>query len=547
MSHQYINESVNIDIYPELDKDHLAKDNAQITVGDLHGNAVKLLYILVRHAMINISPEDYKAFVEIYRKDVKALSEQDINALKQIVAKINVNGAAKSSKLSLIGDVLADRGMNDLFTLALLKKLKTENLPVDILISNHDAEFLNAYEKDKPFNSSMLGNGQAKSAFNLQSLIEKGLIARKEIVEMVESSYKPNLKLIQYSLNETQDRITIYSHAAIGVKNIQIMAARLGVEYQSGDAKTIARTIEAMNYKFTQEYVNSNKVSDLLELDKIPSDALNGIIAIKQETFPFAHLIWNRYAGDLERPDYIDFVHGHDKSDLTQKNIYNLDNDLGKAITYHNGLYNILYSNEMQRKLQLPLAVAESLVPVFGSSSQPKSIVAKNDYDEIKSRDVPQENAGKDYQAKLENLLKHEIIEDYKPMMTSSRASDDSAQSVFIGKDGEVTTDLSKSGRMVPINPQAQFVCIGKDGKVNTDLSKSGRIVPFNPQAQFEIDDFFMINAQDDYTPGYKLVGKHSEPYSESLDQSIIGIPVEKPENTQPTANQGWFGGLKFW
>ncbi len=47
MSHQYIAaDSVDINICPALDVANQAISGTQITIGDLHGNAQKLLYVL---------------------------------------------------------------------------------------------------------------------------------------------------------------------------------------------------------------------------------------------------------------------------------------------------------------------------------------------------------------------------------------------------------------------------------------------------------------------------------------------------------------------
>lgn len=51
--------------------------NHQITIGDLHGNALKLLHILVRHGIFEISENDYQRFAEIYEKEAKNFDFSD--------------------------------------------------------------------------------------------------------------------------------------------------------------------------------------------------------------------------------------------------------------------------------------------------------------------------------------------------------------------------------------------------------------------------------------------------------------------------------------
>lgn len=365
MSHQYIAaDLVDINICPALDVANQAMGGVQITVGDLHGNAQKLLYILKRHGFIDITAEDYAAFFNIYRKN--RLEKRDLQRFNDILNRIEVQPAARQSFLRLIGDVLADRGMNDYFTLKILKKLRDQQIPFEMLIANHDAEFIASYEKKLGFNSSKLGSQQAQSAYNLQELLTRKLITPEELHELVESTVKLALVTLSYSLNETQDKITVYSHGVIGLNNMRHIAQALGVHYADDSAIVLAQTIEAINARFV-EHVKNNTITDLLKLDQIDIEAINGLKPIDEEKFPFAHLIWNRKPDGLERPQHIYFVHGHDIHDKTMNNIFNLDNILGKTLSMHQGTYTALYSreNSLCSVLTLPTATEPDLQTVL--------------------------------------------------------------------------------------------------------------------------------------------------------------------------------------
>lgn len=57
--------------------------------------------------------------------------------------------------------------------------------------------------------------------------------------------------------------------------------------------------------------------------------------------------VWNRNYQKLVRPEQkfaykLSFVHGHDSSELSQNNIYNLDTDLGKCEKCNKGEYSVL-------------------------------------------------------------------------------------------------------------------------------------------------------------------------------------------------------------
>ncbi len=348
MGHTYINEQVNINEIPALDVEHLAADGKQISLGDLHASSLKLLYALVRHGFLNISEKDYSKFSKLYYKESQ-YTKSDIDEVRRIIAQAQVNPAAQNAMLTLIGDLIADRGKNDYFVLLLLKKLRDNHIPVDILISNHDAEFIRLYEKkfnanktQSHFDESLLGE-QAQSATNLQTLINNGIVSHEEVADLVESSYKPSLKAISYSYDKEADKITIYSHGKIDCENIQNMANKLGTTFYGTKPAELARTIDQINVAF-EKHVRTNTVSDLINIDKLSQNEIN-FGTMDPKAFPFAHLIWNRKTANLNRnvPN-VYFVHGHDSQDPTAANVFNLDNILSKLplARFGIGIYNVL-------------------------------------------------------------------------------------------------------------------------------------------------------------------------------------------------------------
>lgn len=344
MGHTPTQEIVDIYELPEVDRKFRARSDYQVTAGDLHANSAKLFFIGCKHGYFESNAEDYKQFVELYKKE--SLTKEDIDAFKAIISRIKVNPDAKAALLRLIGDILADRGQNDYFTLKLLELLVDNGIPLEILISNHDAEFIRCLESGLPFNKIGLENSQGKSCAQMQALIEKGLITREEVIALYRKVVAPNLKALSYSFNDKQDKLTIYSHAPIGLKNIEYMAKKVGVPYLGDSPVLIAKTIDAINQQFAQ-YVAQGRVTELLDVHNVPHDAINGKIPIDPEKFPFAHLIWNRMTSLLDRPSHIYFVHGHDMTEAVSKNIFNLDNLLGKMKTLHSGIYNVLFSKEV--------------------------------------------------------------------------------------------------------------------------------------------------------------------------------------------------------
>ncbi|WP_324607133.1 Dot/Icm T4SS effector Wip [Legionella adelaidensis] len=279
----------------------------------------------------------------MYKTPIHELTKNHLDEFNQILSKIEFSN---DCLVRLIGDELADRGSNDYFTLKILEKLNEHKVPVEIIVSNHSIEFIEAYEKQDNFHAPMLSQGgHAPSMEKLQTLVEKGLVSREEILAIAEKSYKPNLRAISYSLSEDKKEITIYSHAGIGLNTIRSLAEKLKVEYKDQTASELAQTIDSINIEF-QKHVKSNTVNTLYSREKMYV-GYYGYSEISDA--PLEFIMWNRFYHSLERPaSYsgykINFVHGHDSHDPTRENIYNLDNALGKMAYLNQGEYTVLYS-----------------------------------------------------------------------------------------------------------------------------------------------------------------------------------------------------------
>ena len=181
----YFRISIDVDINkPPVDIQPLAK-NEEITLGDLHGNALKLLFILVSFSVVEISEDDYNQVVRIYFTQEDSLTEEYLQQFNAILAKLKVNPAS----IRLIGDEFADRGSNDYITFKILEKLYSTGVSLEILISNHSIEFLQAYENydeanANPFEPVMLKfNGHANSLGALNTLVVKKLVSSIEIID----------------------------------------------------------------------------------------------------------------------------------------------------------------------------------------------------------------------------------------------------------------------------------------------------------------------------------------------------------------------------
>ncbi len=352
-----ITEQVNLLEYPQ--SPHILKPGEELTIGDLHGNSLKFMFFLIKEGILTLKnrEKDYEEIKRIYEKN--DLTKADLEQFQDILSEAEFNEAASKTKIKLIGDEVADRGKNDYFTLLILDKLREKKVPIEIIFSNHGAEFVSFYEignctGDFPTHINTM---QARSLnLGLLGLIDKGLVSTEDIQKLIDDSYKPNLKLLSYSIDQTTkpNTIILYSHAPIGLETVEGLAIEFGVTYDQSSLENLAKTINAINSKFA-ELVANNRVIERLEEEKIEEEVVvNAPIAAG-----ITRAIWNRvnYQDScsrvkIKRPSMlksddqefiINYVHGHDGvgsvADEEQDFVTNLDNNLGKGGNYNSGEY----------------------------------------------------------------------------------------------------------------------------------------------------------------------------------------------------------------
>jgi serine/threonine protein kinase len=327
----------SVDLYELPTCNRILTENNQytVTLGDLHGNSMYLLFFLIKEGVLSgITSDDYKSLVNFYKKSWTQLIENDLDKFNAILNKAQCNA---NITVRLIGDELADRGSNDYFTLKILKKLSINKTPLEILFSNHSMEFMSNYEKPTVNYSKefVIIKRQTTSMHNLGSLIEKGLVKKEEIDSIIDNYYTRYLKAIAYDLNESDKKLIIYTHAPVGLDGIEGLAQNCGVFYDEGSLTT---TIDKINKHFFQQYVNSKKINTI----EVLKDYETAALAIKKS--PFFHLAWNKDVDSITRPhkhkEYsLYFVHGHTETANDQSHIINLDGILGKSPNHHKGFY----------------------------------------------------------------------------------------------------------------------------------------------------------------------------------------------------------------
>ena len=324
-----------------------------VSIGDLHGNALKLIYTMIEEGVIQLPDNSqYEVLRDIYYKKTTEITKEDLDRFKEIIDGATVN---TQTAVTLIGDELADRGQNDYLTLLVLKKLHGSKVDLDIMISNHSAEFIRDYDKRKFTGKAELGLGQGNSLVGMKVLIDRKLVEESEIRNIVENAYIPSTKAIGYTLSETGE-LTLFTHAPIGLETAQSLAKKFGVEYKEATVEELIETIDLINQKVRDDFKNKQLSSKLSKEGRAP----DGTPTSPEQ--PLQRLVWNRKVGKELRTQphsnayNVKFVHGHVGSAAINYGIEkpesheNLDNELGKwdAILWKENLDDYNWDAEKQ-------------------------------------------------------------------------------------------------------------------------------------------------------------------------------------------------------
>lgn len=320
----------NIDCYPQERLVTKKTRDLHITVGDLHASAPKMLHFLVLYGVLEITEKEYNELVQLYYTHDK--NNQNLSDFSRIISEVAVN-TKHVSLIRFIGDMLADRGKNDYYILVLLQKLCEAGVAIEILLSNHDAEFIKNYQNNTLSDpeTTLHPHYHAPSLYGLAESLQEGFLKSPAVRTMVEKCYCPHLRLLSYSiehLSKSQIRFNVFSHAVICKHTLQNLAECFSVEssiFESMEA--LAECIDDINAVFLEALLNKKNIADLVNTRYGYTSSLNS-----DDPDPMTALIWSRNAHadcDIESNFDIYFIHGHDP-DFYQDDHQNLDNLLGK-------------------------------------------------------------------------------------------------------------------------------------------------------------------------------------------------------------------------
>jgi hypothetical protein len=334
-------ETAEVDLKKYPDVIHRHGQDAEVTIGDMHGNTMKLIYFLIREGIIELNPQ--KLAKELFKKlsDVyngpNPLSTESLEFFESTLKSMTVR--LDAPHVRLIGDELADRGKNDLLTLLVLEKLHNEGKPPEILFSNHSLGFAKVYEEHmtRGFKGPVMPFLSPTSSLDgMLTTLKEHPKMKDRVLNIVQHAYLPHLKPLSYSVDHSSKTITVYSHAPVGTEAVDKLKGQYGLicEAYQQNVTAFMNCIDKINGRFKEN---------------LKDDVFSAISANKKDAIHYA--AWNRNYSGLLRPQFlgdgyrISFVHGHDSDEKdinkTPSHVVCLDNILGKDPEETTGEYSV--------------------------------------------------------------------------------------------------------------------------------------------------------------------------------------------------------------
>lgn len=292
--------------------------------GDTHGNAIALIRYIYGAGLIALENTQYQDLLRIYNSS--PLTSANLTAFRAILHQALHDNAdlPLNVRLRLFGDLLADRGANDIFTLIALDELKLRypTLGLNILLSNHDKVFLCVYLNGQLFDATInrltLEASPCPSIESLKALLFNGVISEAEVRRMFNSAYLPHLKLIDYVLESDGRSIDVMSHAPLTLQAIeQAMPAFLKPESLAAitdiysSVTDLSTVIDGINAAFVPT-VNAAGVYEF------SADIRRALTSSPDDSNILFAFIWPRLE-EIERSPHprdatytLRFRHGHD-------------------------------------------------------------------------------------------------------------------------------------------------------------------------------------------------------------------------------------------
>ncbi len=266
------------------------------SIGDLHANALKMVRFCIQHHAFRMSEDNFKVLAEAYNRLDNGTNSSS-SSMAQFVRALETAEPCEESKapklLRFLGDTLADRGVSCYLILKVYETLTLKFTlgQVCVLLSNHDVEFLCAYEKgllDDPYSDLFLDAKFCRSLRTLQKWVKDKHVSLQEVHSLIEKHYLPRVCL--YEGHQEKNAFILFSHAPVVVKTVSNAAKVLNVSPRHiyNKPKHLRRIIKQINCAL-QVVLQQKKLHTLLRL--VESRA--GTKCLIEPDFPLEMTIWN--------------------------------------------------------------------------------------------------------------------------------------------------------------------------------------------------------------------------------------------------------------
>lgn len=323
-------------------------------VGDLHANAIRLLYFLIHFGYVECNQKLYDQLVTAYQN-------KDLLQFERYLNEVQVSPQT-GTRLILIGDTLCDRGKSDYMILNVYALLAKAEVDFNIILSNHDLDFLNQYASDfRPGEDFSLSDPTQRCSYESELLMIP--LYKEKIKLWVKHVYLPRLKIFSYDTIQDAGNsgVIIYSHAPLDLKLLFRCAKFLHIQNPllsgtTGD-QFAERTQTDTQYQILSMIDDINRSF----ADKVESNPKYHLSTKFMEQSYLFDLVWQRESSYFIRPsknpvvqlmNVFGHVGSHFRAPQNTTMLVNLDDSsLGK---YNCAADNLIY-------FDLPKAVIRSI------------------------------------------------------------------------------------------------------------------------------------------------------------------------------------------
>ena len=237
-----------------------------IYLGDLHGAWEKALQHLAMAEMIQMPEATAQKFISIHQELETAYASnanlETINGLvhqfKTALSQIEVVDDGRG--IHLIGDIVGDRGQNDILTLLLLDHCKDKIK--SRVFSNHDLAAIETYQRAFYYPNIQIeiqGDGQTESALRAFELANANIPNKAVDLNQLKTLYENHFKQLEL-LHYDEQTETLSLHQAFKPEKVhQILAAYIADEekkkalfnqFESGDKQAYKEAVDTLNKQF---------------------------------------------------------------------------------------------------------------------------------------------------------------------------------------------------------------------------------------------------------------------------------------------------------